>query len=314
MPIHLPPISRRRFLAGGAAVLAGAMCPRHSWGAAEQADPHRFALLADTHTPAGPDVTSSNGTNMTANLKRVVAELTALAERPAAAIVNGDCARHKGLPEDYRNFAGLVRPLAEAGIPLHLTLGNHDDREPFFRTLEVDPPADPPVASKHVAVLESPRANWFLLDSLEEVNGTPGALGEAQRAWLARELDARRDKPAIVLAHHHPQFAMPGAERRWSGLKDSDRLFELLAARPHVQAYVYGHTHNWSVGERDGIHLINLPPVAYVFREGRPNGWVDAHLLEDGLRLKLHALDREHPQHGETVELKWRRMAVRKAG
>ena len=30
-------------------------------------------------------------------------------------------------------------------------------------------------------------------------------------------------------------------------------------------------------GEHDsGIHLINLPPTAYVFEEGKPSGWVRA--------------------------------------
>ena len=40
-------------------------------------------------------------------------------------------------------------------------------------------------------------------------------------------------------------------------------------------AYIYGHTHNWKVeSDTSGIHLINLPPVSYVFREGEPSGWV----------------------------------------
>ena len=69
---------------------------------------------------------------------------------------------------------------------------------------------------------------------------------------------------------------------------------------------VFGHTHNWNIKQEAGIHLINLPPTAYVFREGRPSGWVAARVGEDGLTLKLHALDKQHKQHGETHELKYR--------
>jgi hypothetical protein len=51
---------------------------------------------------------------------------------------------------------------------------------------------------------------------------------------------------------------------------------------------------------------VNLPPVAYVFQKGRPNGWVEATLRDDGMQLKLNCLDKSHPQHDETAELKWR--------
>ena len=48
MPIHLPPISRRRFLAGSLAAGAGLLLPR-SAAAEAKVDPNRWALLADTH-------------------------------------------------------------------------------------------------------------------------------------------------------------------------------------------------------------------------------------------------------------------------
>jgi hypothetical protein len=54
------------------------------------------------------------------------------------------------------------------------------------------------------------------------------------------------------------------------------------------------------------IHLINLPPVAYVFRDGDPSGWVCARLEDRGMRLELRCLDPQHPAHGRVAELEWR--------
>ena len=49
MPIQLPPISRRRFLAGSLAAGAGMLLPRRLLADDVPVDPNRFALLADTH-------------------------------------------------------------------------------------------------------------------------------------------------------------------------------------------------------------------------------------------------------------------------
>ncbi len=304
MPIHVAPISRRSFLAGSAAVMTSLTIPRLGWGA-EASDPNSFALLADTHIPDRPDIVARE-VNMTDNLRRVVRELCALERKPAGVIVNGDCAYLKGLAEDYANLASCVAPLAEAKLPLHLTMGNHDDRSQMYGAIAAQRLEHPPVESKHVSIVESPHANFFLLDSLQEVNVVTGELGQAQRAWLAKALDERSDKPAIVVAHHNPQFMPPPEGTRWTGLQDSAEFFELLAGRKHVKAYVFGHTHTWSISKRDGIHLINLPPVAYVFAAGKPNGWVDARLESGGIELELRAIDPDHEQHGQRVELAWR--------
>ena len=307
MPIHVPPISRRSFLAQGAAIAASLTCTRPVWSAELPDGDAPFALLSDTHVPNSPVVTGGgvHRANMTENLKRVVAQLVELKQKPAAVLINGDCDYLKGLPADYENLAGLVKPLSEAGLSLHLTMGNHDDREPLYQALAAQRPQDPPVQSKHVGVMESKHARWILLDSLLEVDLVTGDLGEAQRKWLGTVLDEPTDKPAIVVAHHNPQFE-PGPNRSvWAGLRDSKELFELLDSYPQVQAYIYGHTHNWSISRRGRIHLINLPPVAYVFEKGKPNGWVHAQLRDDGIDLELRALDPNHPQHGEKISLAW---------
>jgi 3',5'-cyclic AMP phosphodiesterase CpdA len=135
----------------------------------------------------------------------------------------------------------------------------------------------------------------------------PGRAGSEQLAWLAKELDARPDKPAIVCGHHDPSLEPPPPGKpNWS-LLDTAELFKVLEPRRQVKAYVYGHTHIWAVKQHpNGIHLINLPPVAYVFQVGQPSGWVHATLRPDGMRLVVHCLHKVHAAHGQVVDLKWR--------
>jgi predicted phosphodiesterase len=81
---------------------------------------------------------------------------------------------------------------------------------------------------------------------------------------------------------------------------------EVVSGRKHVKAVFYGHTHVWNQQERDGIHLINLPPVAYVFARGKPNGFCEVLVGEAGATVKLTAIDKAHADNGKVLDLKWR--------
>ncbi|HEX4000360.1 MAG TPA: metallophosphoesterase [Pirellulales bacterium] len=304
MPIHLPPLNRRKFIIGGAAGAAGVLTVGFSPAAEPRRDPHLFALLSDAHIAANPKE-RNRGVNMTDNFRRVAAEVAALEVRPAAAFLNGDCAYHLGLKEDYRQVARLLDPLREAGLPLHLGMGNHDDRASFAAALAEYRPETRPVEGRLVDVILAERANWFLLDSLKKTNETPGELGAAQIAWLAKALDAHADKPAIIVCHHNPDFNEL-LRLLAKGIIDTSALFDVLEPRKHVKAMIFGHTHSWFVIAYKGIQLINLPPTAYVFQPNRPNGWLSATLKEDGMNVVLHALDKHHPENGTTYDLKWR--------
>jgi hypothetical protein len=127
-------------------------------------------------------------------------------------------------------------------------------------------------------------------------------LGEGQLRWLAHELDRRDDRPALIVLHHNPD-----TREKPSGLTDTQALMDVVAPRKHVKAVIFGHTHAWShVVRNDGLHLVNLPPTAYVFVKDMPNGWVDAQLGERGMTLELRCLDAKHRQHGEKKTLNWR--------
>lgn len=302
MPLQLPPLSRRQFLSrsllGGAGLLLGS-CARVPSG--RRADPHTWALLSDTHIAADRAKIARN-ISMATHLETVVRDVLAQPVAPAAAIVNGDLAFNTGETADYATFAALVAPLREAGLPLHLGLGNHDHRERFWAALAGDATAKRPLADRQVARVAAERANWLILDSLDQTNKTPGRFGESQLAWLARELDTHTDKPALVVTHHNPTV-----DPTKVSIIDEAALYAVLQPRRHVKAHIFGHSHVWSVKtDATGLHRINLPATGYVFSAEQPSGWVLAQLAPRGVRLQLRCIDPSRKDHGEVKELTWR--------
>src|SRR5580658_4663979 len=140
MPLYLPPVSRRRFLKGSLAasafMVAGGCATRKSI-----ADGNSWALLSDTHIAADPGLIHSN-VNMTRNLQTVSEEVLAWPEAVSGVLINGDLAFKSGETADYAAILGLLRPMRERGLPIHLALGNHDHREHFWATLPQEKSAD----------------------------------------------------------------------------------------------------------------------------------------------------------------------------
>jgi hypothetical protein len=303
MPVYLPPLSRRRFLAGSlaaaASVALGAGC-----ATPKKKSSQSVALLSDIHIDADPLKVERN-VNMTDHLQAAIAEVLAWPQRPGIAFVNGDLAHSNGENADYAAVTNLLRPLREGGMPVHLELGNHDNRDRFWSILQDEKTVQPNLANRQADIVRTPEVNWFLLDSLIKTRTTPGLLGNEQRDWLAAALDANADKPALVMIHHQPVIAAPGKKN--DGLEDTAELLAILRPRRHVKAYFFGHTHHWSVKQDEsGLHLVNLPAVAYVFAAGQPSGWVHATVDSNSARLELRCLDHSHPKQGEVVNLAWR--------
>lgn len=265
-------------------------------------DPDCIAILNDTHIGARHPENSSIPTR----LRETVAWLVGLERRPAAVVINGDLALNDGQPGDYEHFARLITPLREAGIPVHLTLGNHDNRDVFHAVLRAGEAMAAPVMSKHVGVVSLPKANLFLLDSLKGPRVAHGLLGKDQLDWLRRMLDTHAGKPALVFAHHNPRLG--GEERHFpGGLEDSEALWDLLTSRPQVKAYVHGHIHHRNYFQHRGIHILNTPATGFVSRPAESTtGWTMAQLGDDGGEFTTLTHLKDHPWNRAVQKLAWR--------
>ncbi len=296
MPIYLPPISRRSFLAGSLAAGASALWGREALAVERKTDPNRWVFISDTHIGTHREDTRS-GTKPAETFAKTVEQVLDLDPRTAGIVITGDLAFLTGQPSEYKLIRELYQPIREAGIPLHLVLGNHDRRDHFWAAFPEAKPTQPAV-DRQAAVVETPLANWFLMESLFKTNFTPGLLGKEQLQWLTKALDAHADKPALLMAHHNPEGL--------TGLQDAAALLQIAVAHKQVNAYIYGHTHQWRVHREKEIHLVNVPATAWLFDAQEPRGWLDINLQKTGATVVMNALDKKHAKHGERIELKWR--------
>src|SRR5437763_15198245 len=100
MPISLPPISRRRFLAGALAAGAGLLAGENLFAGGKKIDAESWALLSDIHIAADPP-RMARDINMTDNLVAVSKQILDWPARPSAVLVSGDLAFNSGETEDY---------------------------------------------------------------------------------------------------------------------------------------------------------------------------------------------------------------------
>ena len=300
-------INRRQFQAIAASSTLAFSAAANAQPAPQPAP--QIAFLSDTHIDADAN-TVARGIKMAEHLEQVVGQVVDTLPSGSHVIVNGDCAYLKGLPGDYATFAKLVAPLNNAGLQLHVTMGNHDDRGPLYQALSDQQSNDVAVENKHVDVIRLGQTDVVLLDSLWKVNQVTGEIGAAQLQWLTEFLAADAQRAVVVVGHHNLQFSPPAGGKAYSGVKDTAAFTKLLQQHPRVKAYFYGHTHRWENRMLDGdaaqLHLVNLPAVAYVFDSKQPSGWVQGTFSDSELQLRINTLDRSHPNSDEEIRVSLR--------
>ncbi len=189
-----------------------------------------IAHLSDPHITSGP-----LAGRPAAGLQLALARVAGLDPRPDCVVITGDLTDH-GRPEEYEALQEII---GEVPVPVHLALGNHDDREAMLDAFAGGPLLHSSMEA-HYAV-EYPEATVVVLDS--HVPGSPGGrLGEAQLDWLAGVLKRRPDTPA-VLGLHHPPVRVGIELLDGMRLVDGEALLEVVGANPNVVRVMAGHVH-----------------------------------------------------------------------
>lgn len=170
---------------------------------------------------------------------------------PAAfALITGDLV-HDGWADSYPLLREILAPLP---MPVHLLLGNHDDRA-LFRAAFPEAPVD---AHGFVqSAFATPVGRFLLLDT-HEPGTAAGALCARRLAWLAERLTEDREAPVFLALHHPPaRSGIVGMDR--IPLREPDALWAVLAPhRARIRHIFHGHLHRPFAGSWRGIPFSSL--------------------------------------------------------
>ncbi|MFG6443263.1 phosphodiesterase [Roseateles sp. LKC17W] len=270
------------------------------------ATPYLLVQLSDLHITR-PGTLISGRVDTAAALRHAVDRVLAIRPRPVAVLATGDLV-DAGHPAEYARLRELLQPLLDAGLPLALLPGNHDER----RALQA---AFAGTAGVHLGDADAPAIQYALdlpgplrlvvLDSLQ--TGRPeGGLDEVRLAQADALLSARPDLPTLV-ALHHPPHASGLAVMDTMALQQGLPAFEaLIAAHPQVQLVACGHLHRMTLGRIAHAPAVTAPSTAHQLALDlapgaplalalEPAGWL-IHAWGPGLPLVTHLALAGHPE------------------
>ncbi len=305
-------LSRRRFfqLAG----LATLAFPLRGWAALDTSGGDEVVIINDIHITGIPEEKiPANAKDDDDHLRATVKQILALPKKPAAVIINGDLALAIGTAADYAVVRELIAPLRDAGIPIHLTLGNHDVRDIFMQAFPEMKSASALKEHRHNSLIDLPSTRLILLDTLDQSPGPSGKLGAEQIAWILAKIDEVPTKQVVLVGHHTPQVGGDPSHYK-AGIVDTADFWPEVTKRPQVKAFIHGHTHEWTQALDSGIHVLSTIACAYVFNKNtNATGWTSARFNAHGFQLKLNTLETDHAWNGEAKWFFGRQPAPKKA-
>lgn len=199
---------------------------------------------------------------------------------------------------DFVLVAGDLTDLGEAGAYLHLqmllarlpmtvhvTLGNHDDRPTFLSVFgaELDDPAG------RVSVAFEAGGHTIILLDTSEPGMIGGRLCKRRLEWLAARLDEARDRPVIIVQHHHanPLFLPVDLDM----LENAADYAAVLARHPDIRQVIAGHVHLPTAGVWKGIPMATLAGSHYSMTPHVPGVPGEQRFLEGPAQMAVVMVD-----------------------
>jgi 3',5'-cyclic AMP phosphodiesterase CpdA len=219
----------------------------------------KFVVMSDLHVmPAGElSLTLDTG----ARLERAVDAIIARYSGVDFCVLAGDLA-DLGQPEAYEHLKSII---ARLPIPVHITLGNHDDRAAFVSVFGDQFIAE---TGKLDKVIDVKGYRIILLDS-SEPGRVDGALQPTQIAWLAARLAEAMDRPVIVILHHNANALHIEADT--IRMLEPDAFIDALKTHPDIRQVIAGHVHLTSTATWRGLPFTTLAGGHYSVSVDQPD-------------------------------------------
>ncbi|MGE0453336.1 MAG: metallophosphoesterase [Vicinamibacteria bacterium] len=270
-------LDRRRFLqaAGAAAagsLVAGKLAP-HSFQAVDvvhAAGPEKsfsFAYVSDTHL-----YEKKLNERFVRSALKAIEDVNALDPQPDFVLFGGDLAQ-LGQPGELGEGAQMLRALKPK---TYMMVGEHDWyldmgegwRKQFGKdTYSFDHKGVHFVVLNSVIVEDywtgpklTPMERMLAMAQLDNPNGRPFTVGDAQRDWLKNDLaKLPKDTPLVVFSHS-PLYKI---HKPWNFWTDDAEQVQALLAPFKSATVIHGHTHQMLTNRIGNIHFHGLLSTAW---------------------------------------------------
>ena len=190
-----------------------------------------IAQITDIHLGFDPDNPAEFNRK---RLDQVLRYLAVGPNRPDMLFATGDLV-DRGDTDSYRRLANA---LSTCAFPVHMCLGNHDDRANFCAQF----PNVPVVDGFVQYVVEQGGVRFLFLDTLEE-GRHGGAFCDVRAGWLKAQLAEAPDVPTVIIMHHPPVEV--GIE--WMNTHPDEpwvtKFADAIAGATNIKAILCGHLH-----------------------------------------------------------------------
>lgn len=207
----------------------------------------KIVVLSDLHIVAEGEL--SLGLDTSARLRSGIAAINARHADADAVIIAGDLA-DLGEHAAYERLRSI---LADLTVPVHLTIGNHDDRAVFLEVFGAQLASETGFIDQ---VIDLGGQRIILLDSAIAFGRHDGRLDPSQLTWLKARLTEARGKPVIVVLHHHANPLYTQVDEIM--LQNGAELAMVLAEHDDIRQIIAGHVHYTSTGLWHGLPFTTL--------------------------------------------------------
>ncbi len=220
-----------------------------------------FIQISDSHID---DDKLVMGVDSQANLRAIVNVISD--QNYDVLLISGDLA-HNGTLESYQKLQKILNPIE---TKIYVLPGNHDDFSNLSQIFDQSSLCNFIIGSWEVITIDS-----------VQLGKVSGRLSEEKLQDLSQQISSSSAK-YIALCLHHPPVSMLSDWDDGMSLENPDDLFALIDQFDNIKAVMWGHSHQCSEFNRNGVKLFSCPSTALQFNGQSGIGYNHYILNEDG--------------------------------
>ena len=211
-----------------------------------------FIQITDSHID---DDKLVMGVDSQANLSAIVSVISQ--KNYDALVISGDLA-HNGTLVSYQILQNILDPIA---TKIYVLPGNHDDLSNLSQVFNKSYLCNFTIDCWEVITIDSVQAGKV-----------SGRLSDEQLYSLSHEIRSSSAK-YIVLCLHHPPVSMQSDWDDKMSLENPEDLFAVIDQYDNIKAVMWGHAHQSSEFNRNGVKLFSCPSTALQFNGSSSIGY-----------------------------------------